>query len=302
MPDAPMSDSRPEELELTIPGLKLAARAWGPLPSRGPMGQGPIDGRPVLGLHGWLDNAATFDALAPQLDGLRLVCLDLAGHGRSEHRHASASYDFIYWVPEALAAADALGWERFSVLAHSLGASIGLCLAGTAPDRVERLALIDGLGPLVTAPEEAPDRLARSIAAQRRMLGKATTSYPTLDDAARHKHRAMPGLSWESARRLTERGLRQRADGAFVWRHDPRLRGHSMLRLTEEHVRAFMRRVTCPVLVVRPRGGWPVEQAQVQARLDCLQSVELIEVDGSHHVHLDDPAALQEQVGAFLAG
>ena len=289
MPEMPQQ--RPEELELVIPGLKLAARAWG-----------PADGRPVLCFHGWLDNAATFDALAPRLHGLRLVCLDMAGHGWSEHRHLSASYDFIYWVPEALAAAEALGWERFSVLAHSLGASVGLCLAGTVPERVERLALIDGLGPLVDAPEEAPQRLARAIAARRRMLAKAPPSYATVEDAAEHKQRAMPGLSLASARLLTKRGLRRRAGGDHVWRHDPRLRGHSMLRLTEEQVQSFMRRVSCPVLVVRPRGGWPVEQAQVQARLDCLRSVELIEVDGGHHVHLDNPGALREQVQDFLAG
>ncbi|HQC73883.1 MAG TPA: alpha/beta hydrolase, partial [Candidatus Competibacteraceae bacterium] len=62
-------------LELSTPYLRLAARAWG-----------PADGLPVLAVHGWLDNAASFDALAPLLPELRLVALDLPGHGHSAHR------------------------------------------------------------------------------------------------------------------------------------------------------------------------------------------------------------------------
>ena len=64
-----------EELELQTPYLRLSARAWG-----------PPDGVPVLALHGWLDNAASFDPLASLLPGVRLVAVDLPGHGGSDHR------------------------------------------------------------------------------------------------------------------------------------------------------------------------------------------------------------------------
>ncbi|MEZ5601350.1 MAG: alpha/beta fold hydrolase [Candidatus Competibacteraceae bacterium] len=97
-----------EELELQTPYLRLAARAWGPL-----------DGVPVLALHGWLDNAASFDALAPLLPNTRLVALDLTGHGRSEHRPAGVHYHFVDFIPDVVAAADALGWNRFALLGHS---------------------------------------------------------------------------------------------------------------------------------------------------------------------------------------
>jgi len=289
---SPGSTARPDapaELEFALPGLTLAARAWG-----------PPEGRPVLALHGWLDSAASFDALAPLLPGLRLVCLDLPGHGRSGHRHATAGYDFVHWLPDALAAADALGWRRFAVLGHSLGASIGLCLAGLAPERVERALLIDGLGPLVAPAEDAPGRIAAAIAARQRLAGRTATTYASLDEAVAHKHRALPGLSLEAARTLTLRGIAPGDDGRLAWRHDPRLRGPSLLRLTEEQVRAFLRRVACPVLVVRPRDGWPVEQAEVRRRLDCLGDVALIEVEGGHHVHLDHPGRIAARALAFL--
>jgi len=49
--------------------LHFSAKIWG-----------PEDGIPVLALHGWQDNAGTYDTLAPLLPNtIRLVCLDFCG-------------------------------------------------------------------------------------------------------------------------------------------------------------------------------------------------------------------------------
>jgi pimeloyl-ACP methyl ester carboxylesterase len=119
------------DLTLELPHLRLAAREWG-----------PAEGMPALALHGWLDNAASFDRLAPLLPEHHLVALDLAGHGRSQHRHPSVVHHFIDWAPEVVAVADQLGWESFELIGHSMGAGISTLVAGTFPDRVRRLVLL----------------------------------------------------------------------------------------------------------------------------------------------------------------
>ncbi|MCA9779175.1 MAG: alpha/beta fold hydrolase, partial [Candidatus Eremiobacteraeota bacterium] len=111
---------------------------------------------PVLALHGWLDNAGTFDGLASHLQGLDLVCLDLPGHGHSYHRPAGTPYHFVDWVPEVFCAAKSLGWERFVLMGHSMGAGIASLAAGTFPERIEKLILIEGIGPFASPDEEAP--------------------------------------------------------------------------------------------------------------------------------------------------
>ena len=142
----------PEPLTLEIPGLRLAALAWG-----------PADGLPLLAVHGWLDNAASFARLAPLLPGVRLVAVDLPGHGLSEHRPPGAAYHFIDWAVDLAAAGEALGWERYVLLGHSMGAGVVSLLAGALPERVVALALIEGLGPMACEADEAPARLAKAI-------------------------------------------------------------------------------------------------------------------------------------------
>ena len=71
--------------------------------------------RRVVALHGWLDNAATFDVLAPRIAQefeAEVACLDFPGHGASAHRPHSlgVGYSFIDYAASAIAFIDALGW------------------------------------------------------------------------------------------------------------------------------------------------------------------------------------------------
>lgn len=47
---------------------------------------GPRDKQPIIAIHGWQDNAGTFDPLIELLPKeLSILCIDLPGHGRSSH-------------------------------------------------------------------------------------------------------------------------------------------------------------------------------------------------------------------------
>jgi pimeloyl-ACP methyl ester carboxylesterase len=57
----------------------------------------------ILAVHGIMDNAASFDRLAPLLvssnENIRIVALDFSGHGKSDHRPDFSSY-FTSWITE----------------------------------------------------------------------------------------------------------------------------------------------------------------------------------------------------------
>jgi RNA:NAD 2'-phosphotransferase (TPT1/KptA family)/pimeloyl-ACP methyl ester carboxylesterase len=281
--------SVPESLELELRDGRVAALAWG-----------PVDGRPVLGLHGWLDNAATHSRLAPLLCEalrLRIVSLDLPGHGLSQHKRGP--YHFIDSVADVIQAADALGWERFSLLGHSMGAGISTLVAGTIPERIDRCVLLEGLGPMSDDPAEAARRLARSLRIEARKQDDSKRRFPDPESAAERLREAAT-MTIESARILIARGLVER-EGGWTWRADPRLRIDSRLRMTEEQVHAFLRAIQSPVLLVLAEQGWPYDPGLFQRRVDEVASLTLVRLHGHHHLHLDDPESVAAALIPFLA-
>ena len=276
------------DLTIELPHLRLAAREWG-----------PADGPPALALHGWLDNSASFDRLAPLLPEHRLVALDLAGHGRSQHRHQSVTHHFIDWAPEVVAVADHLGWESFELIGHSMGAGISTLVAGTFPDRVRRLVLLEGAGPLAADPDRAPGQLASAVADEARASAASPRVFPDLDAAVKARLRDSD-LDTEAARLLVERGSEE-VEGGVRFTHDPRLRTRSRTRLTENQALAFLAAIECPVLAVRALQGWPFPEDVVMARLKKIQHLETAEIEGGHHVHLTHPERVAPIINKFLS-
>ena len=112
-------------------------------------------GRPLLLLHGFTGAKEEFsdglDRLAAR--GWHAVAPDLRGHGSSDHPSGRAAYGLEIFLADALALADALGWERFAVLGHSMGGAVAQRLALDHPERVTALVLVSTFhGPVAVDP------------------------------------------------------------------------------------------------------------------------------------------------------
>lgn len=267
-----------QELLLQLPHITLGARAWG-----------PEDGIPVLALHGWLDNAASFDPMAAHLAGIRLVALDFAGHGRSAHRPAGVFYHMVDNAFDVISVADRLGWDSFSLLGHSMGGIIATFVAGSFPGRVQRLGLIESLGPYVNAPQEAPAQLAKAIAEMEALAEKKLPCYPSLEDAVDARLRGFGSIGREAAQLLVERGLVREPTG-YSWCTDPRLKMSSPFRFTEEMVTAFLQAIAAPVLLVTGDQGFMPRYAAHEGRLAHLRDVSVHQFEGGHHLHMEEAA------------
>ncbi|KAJ3191124.1 hypothetical protein HK101_008071 [Irineochytrium annulatum] len=206
-----------EELELPVPsGLMLRAKAWG-IPVARDQTLAVRASSCVLALHGWLDNANTWDLVAPRLAslGAYVVCIDMAGHGHSEHRHPQGGYylwDMYLTLPKVddiLGVVDFLDWPVFTLIGHSTGGHIAASFAGVYPTRVRALAMIESIGTSIQFKAEEPAEMAGFIQKRRDLNrnGGRTRVYESFEAAVQARTQGFTRVSADAARLLCERGM-----------------------------------------------------------------------------------------------
>lgn len=106
-------------------------------------GSGPTH---VLVLHDWLGDRANYDPIRPYLspDKFTYAFIDLRGYGGS--KDVSGEYTSSEAAADALSVADALGWETFSIVGHSMTGMVVQRVAAFAPTRVEKIVATTPVG------------------------------------------------------------------------------------------------------------------------------------------------------------
>jgi pimeloyl-ACP methyl ester carboxylesterase len=97
----------------------------------------------VLALHGWFGSARGWGSLPDYLDGAAYtyVFMDLRGYGG--RRQVAGDFTMEEAAADGLALADELGWDRFSVIGHSMSGQAIQHLLLQAPGRVRRLVALN---------------------------------------------------------------------------------------------------------------------------------------------------------------
>ena len=122
-----------EQLRIPVGGLTFDALA-----------AGPIDGRPVLMLHGFPQSAWAwrhqFGALGAA--GYRAVAFDQRGYSPGARPTDVDAYRVGHLVDDVLGVADALGWDTFDLVGHDWGAAVAWQVAGRHPTRLNALTIL----------------------------------------------------------------------------------------------------------------------------------------------------------------
>ena len=224
---------------------------------------------PVVVLHGWFADRATFRAIRPYLDGdtFTYVFPDLRGYGES--KAIRGDYGMIEVAHDAVALADHLGWDRFCVVGHSMGGKAAQLVAAIAGRRVRRIV---GVAPVPAGGSGFDAETARLFAravddptARRAILDFSTGGWlparwldgmvqQSLDCSDRDAFAAyLP--SW-SAEDLHEQVAGSEVPAlAVVGGHDPEL-GHETMQ--ETWMRWFKRG---EVKVLADAGHYPMDEA-----------------------------------------
>ena len=279
----------PIEMSWQVNGLQLAGLRWGDetLP-------------PVLALHGWLDNAESFERLAPLLANYCVVAPDLTGHGRSSRRSQDATYQIWDDLPELMELISQLGWSEFALMGHSRGAIISSILASAIPQRIRHLILLDGMLPPAVPEAEFPEQLASFLRQKPALLNREAKLYPARESAI--AARTAKGLSDDSALAFARRSLDESEEG-WRWNSDPRLQGASAVKLTEGQSRAILQGLTMPTLLLQPEDGHMQHAAgKLDEAKNTIPRLRIEKATGGHHFHMEEEVSqVADCISGFLA-
>ena len=101
--------------------------------------------RHVLAVHGWFGSARGWGSLPDFLDRstYTYAFMDLRGYGARQE--VAGEFTMEEAAADAITLAGELGWDRFSVIGHSMGAKVAHQVLLQAPDRLDKLV---GLNPV----------------------------------------------------------------------------------------------------------------------------------------------------------
>lgn len=139
------------------------------------VGSGPVK---VLALHGWFGGAGAWGPFVEVIDKRKFTYafMDCRGYGGA--MHLRGSYTIAEIAADAIAVADRLAWERFSLLGHSMGGSAIQHVLADAPSRVRALVAVTPVPASGVAFDENTWRLFSSAAedpqARRAILDAST--------------------------------------------------------------------------------------------------------------------------------
>eukprot|EP01095_Lingulamoeba_sp_RSL-Kostka_P009675 TRINITY_DN3355_c3_g1_i1.p1 TRINITY_DN3355_c3_g1~~TRINITY_DN3355_c3_g1_i1.p1 ORF type:complete len:326 (-),score=89.41 TRINITY_DN3355_c3_g1_i1:136-1113(-) len=285
-----------DEIRFKMPeGIKIAAKAYG------------NDDDPdlnIIAIHGFLDTAKSFDTLIPLIfekleqknKTARIIAVDLSGHGKSDHR---SSYG-ISWIIEIFTIADSLGWNKFGIIAHSMGTGIAINVAAVGDDRVEFLVLLDSIGARSITPKQAPLLFKKALKNRLYSLNRTPKIYKTKEEIISRMLNHESNLTESAARLLVDRSTEKIHTGGYSFSHDPKLKAIPFSLSTDAVFDEFIKRISCPVLVIWASHRWyKLDMKQIEHRQNLFKNIVVKQVEGSHHVHLLNPERVDSIIVDF---
>ena len=242
----------------------------------------------ILLLHGFMGHAHVWDDLASDLSNrFRVLALDQRGHGDSEWSK-EASYSIDSHFSDISVFIESLGLEKVIILGHSMGGRNALFFAACAPEKVERLILVDArIG-------NNPD----ASKALRWQLASLPLKAKNMDEVAEALQSLYPYLGIEMCRHIAKYGYRESKGGRFIPKYDTKMSSQlEKSEYTTEELWDMIKNVACPALIVRGKESPFVSPEEAQRMCMALPGATFQEIPRATHMPAqENPEAFKKVV------
>ena len=226
------------------------------------MGQGE---HVVVFLHGWGCDGSIFEPVAKRLANCRNYLVDFAGFGKTpppERGYAVADYarELRQFLQEQQL-------SRVTLVGHSFGCRVAMVLAATYPQLVDRMLLV------------APAGLRRfSLKRWWRV----------------HVYKLRKFFA-----KLTRTPLKNNYGSEDYRNCSPTMQA-TFVKVVNEDLSTYARRVACPVLIVNGRNDTATPLAHAKRLQRLIADSQLVEIDGDHFAFFTSPRAFANTVKNFV--
>jgi len=243
----------------------------------------------VVCSHGLSRNAHDFDLLAEALSNrFRVICVDMAGRGKSDWLVSKSGYTYALYVADSLALLDHLKISRTLWLGTSMGGIIGMMIAAAQKQRISGLVLND-VGAVISA--EGLKRILGYVG-----VGSA---FKTAEEAMTYLKSVLAPFNITSEahwKYMFDASFSVLPDGRYALAYDPGI--NQPFRdavskpegIADVDLTAVWNEITCPTLLLRGERSDILPKAVAESMQQSRQSVKLVEIKDTGHA----PALLDE--------
>ncbi|XP_012267218.2 probable serine hydrolase [Athalia rosae] len=288
-----------DEFDIPMPWGKIAAKWWG-----------PKDRQPILALHGWQDNVATFDTMIPLLPpNTSVLAIDLPGHGYSTWLPPGQPYSLLGSVLLIRRIVKWYKWQQVKLLGHSMGGMMVFLYASYFPKDIQFGISIDMISPPITEASKNCENIAWQINEILRL--ETRKSQPPKYSYKELMQKWIIGtdhsLDEPACELLMVRSAKEIQEGLFIFTKDPRLIKYSSLDTgySLPYTLTLAERIKCPYRIIKAIDSpWYQDK---QLSIQTVKEMEKSSVDfkfhlipGKHHLHLTHPETAVEIINPFL--
>lgn len=264
---------------------------------------GSKDKEPIFALHGWQDNARTWDPLLRLLpEDYSVLAIDLPGHGVSSHFPEFINYSFLHYPYVLRRLQNYYSLKDIIILGHSGGSAAGFLYSSIFPDSVRGYFGIDFLLYAYKEEEKRVNKMAEIVDLKIKFGLRDHNMSPAYDwDVAKEVIiGAMKGsVNSNTAEILMKRGMSKKSDGKYIFNRDGRIKTEALESISVKQAETLSSNIKAHTRLVKGTKSPFFDKGIKNCPhiLDTIKrsvkSYELHSVEGGrHHLHMDVPEVI----------
>lgn len=239
------------------------------------------------------------------------LSIDLPGHGLSSRYPNGMIYSHMDYMYALVIISRTLKWEKVSLMSHSMGAIVSFLFASAFPDKCDMVISLDALKPYVTNHGYIAHFFNTSIeelmiADIRNQDNSEPPSYDYEELIDRVTSATVLSVTRETAPYLLKRGIKasSKASNKYYFTRDSRLKSLHAVMLPHDTNLFLAKRITAPFCFIKAlQASFQENRKYFNETVDEMKTnphFELHGVDGTHHVHLTEPAKVSTIISNFI--